>query len=286
MVTLDYSLVAANGDTIPLDGSTGFYLRPGFRGAGIPTTDVKMYPSAGDGSTWASTRRGIRELDLPIMIVGDDRSDVETKLRRLASALADRYGVPKLLATYSDGEAYDIEVHYTGGGETVFGSEAGATFASWPITLQAPDPFWLSRTPVQFSLAYQASARGLIPRLDQLQVSPSEVLGSYLITNPGEVDAYPVWTLEGKSSGSTSVTLNGVGFTYTETMVSGDKRIIDARGATVVDAAGANKYAFLGTAPKLFAIPPGPSTIVISIAGADSSTKLSGFFLPRREVLH
>jgi hypothetical protein len=286
MVTLDFSIIGGNADTIPLDGSTGFYLRAGFRGVGIPPTDVKMSPSAGDGATWRSTRRGIRDLDLPIMVIGADRADVETKLRRLASALSDRYQAPKLLASYSDGDAYDIEVHYSGGGETVFGSEAGSTFASWPITLQAPDPFWSSRTPVQFSLAYQSSTRGLIPRLDQLKVAPSEVLGSYVISNPGDVDAFPVWTLEGKSSGATSVTIGGVGFTYTETMVSGNKRIIDTRAATVVDAAGANKYAFLGTAPKLFAIPPGSSTIAIAIAGADSSTKLSGFFLPRREVLH
>jgi phage-related protein len=286
MVTLNYSLVGGNADTIPLTGAGGYYLRPGFRGVGIPPVEVKITASAGDGGTWRNTRRGVRTLDLPIMIIGDDRVAVENKLRRLAAALADRYGTPKLLASYSDGSSYSMEVHYTGGAETTFGSDAGATFASWPIVLQAPEPYWLSTTPIQFSLAYQAGTRGLIPRLDQLQVAPSEVLGSYVITNPGEVEAFPVWTLEGKASGGTSITRDGLGFTYTEVMVSGDKRIIDARYATVVDDAAVNKYAFLGSAPKLFAIPPGQSTIAITVPGADSSTKISGYFLPRREVLH
>lgn len=286
MVALNFFLIGGNLDTIAFDGSQGFTLTTGFRGIGIAPAEVKIAASAGDGGTWRNTRRGVRAIDLPIVTIGLDRGDVEDKLRRLASALSDRYGAPYLKAVYSDGTAYRMEVHYTGGGETQFGSEAGGTFAKWPITLSAPDPFWTSLEAVNFSVAYTASTNGLLPSLYQLKVNPSEVLGSYLLSNPGEVESYPVWTLEGKASGSTSITRSGVGFTYTEAMVSGDKRIIDAKAATVVDGSGTNKYAYLGAAPKLFAIPPGQSTIAISVPGADSSTKISGYFLPRREVLH
>lgn len=286
MVTLNYSIVGANGDTVNLDGSDGYYLTTGFRGAGIPPTDVRITNSAGDGGTWRSTRRGVRDLDLPVTVIGVDRADVEAKLRRFASALSDRYGTPFLVAKYSDGSSYQIEVHYTGGAETQFGGEAGDTFARWVVTLQAPDPFWTSQQAVSFSLGYDATTRGLLPNLSQLQVKTDSVIGAFTIENPGDVDAYPVWSIEGKST-LTSLSLNGVGFTYTENMATATgKRTINTRTASVVDASSTNLYAYLGTAPKLFAMPPGLSTISLSIAGADSTTRLSGYFQPRREVLH
>jgi phage-related protein len=285
MVDLNFSLTGGNADVIQFDGSDGYILTTGLRGLGIPTTDVRITNSAGDGGTWRSTRRGIRELDLPIVVIADDRDSVESKLRRLAAALSDRYGTPKLVATYSDGSSYEIEVHYTGGAETLFGSDAGSTYCRWMLTVQAPQPYWTSQQLVSFSLAYDGSTRGLLPDLSMLKVKTNSVLGSFTIENPGDVDAFPVWTINGKST-LTSITLNGVGFTYTETTAAGDKRTIDTRNATVVDASSVNKYAYLGTAPKLFAIPPGRSTITVAITSADSSTGLSGYFQPRREVLH
>jgi phage-related protein len=285
MVTLDFALLGANGDTIRLDGSVDFYLTKGFTGLGIPSTDLKLTPSAGDGSTWRSTRRGIRELDLPIVVVGSDRSDVESKLRRLASAMSDRYGTPKLLALYSDGASYEIEVHYAGGAETTFGSEAGSTFANWNIALQAPDPYWTSQQSVLFSLGASSGTKGLLPELDRMLVQTSQLLGSFSVENPGDVDAFPVWTFEGTSTGI-SVTLKGVGFSYTETLGTTGKVIVNTKDATVKDASNVNKYAYLGSAPKLFSIPPGSSTMSITATGSDTTTRISGYFNPRREVLH
>lgn len=291
MVNLNFFILGGNGDTIALDGSQDYYLTTGFRGIGIPTTDVRITNSAGDGGVWRSTRRGIREMDLPITTVGTDRADVEAKLRRLAKALSDRYGTPKLLASYSDNTQYDIEVHYTGGAETVFGSDAGETYAKWVVTLSAPDPYWTSRQAVTFSVSASTGTRGLLAApsapnsLNRLILQSSQVLGSFVVENPGDVDAFPVWTIEGTST-NTAITLNGVGFSYTETLGTTGKIIINSKTATVVNGSGTNKYAYLGSAPKLFTLPPGSSTISVIVTGADTTSKISGYFNPRREVLH
>lgn len=285
MVDLNFSILGANGDTIALDGSDGYIVTTGLRGLGIPSTDVRIDNSAGDGGMWRSTRRGIREIDLPVVVIGSARAEVESKLRRLAKALNDRYGTPKLLASYADGSSYTIEVHYTGGAETVFGTDANDTYCRWGITLSCPDPYWTSTQSVQFSLGYSSTTRGLLPRLDQLQVSSSGILGTFVVENPGDVDAYPVWTIAGAST-NTTIQLSGIGFSYTETMTTSSKVIINTRNATVVDASNTNKYAYLAAAPKLFALPPGTSTMNVTVTGADTSTSISGYFNPRREVLH
>jgi phage-related protein len=285
MVTLDFSLVGSNADVIPLDGSQGLLLMTGFRGLGIAPTELRITASAGDGGTWRSSRRGVRDIDLPLYIEGVDRGDVETKLRRLTAALNDRTGVsPKILATYSDGTSYEIDVRYAGGADTQFGTEAGATYCKWVLTLQAPQPYWVSVQAVSFSVSADGGVKGLLPELDRLLVKSSQVLGTFTVDNPGDVEAYPVWTIEGPST-NVSITQSSIGWTYTETLVGGNLITVNTQNATVANSAGTNKYAFLGSAPKLFAIPAGSSSLSVVMTGTSSASKVSGFFRPRREVL-
>lgn len=290
-MVVNLTLIGANGDTIPLDNGSDFVLSSGFRGTGLAASELRVTASAGDGGTWRGTRKASRDLDVPLTVLGSSRDDVETKLRRFAAALSDRYGTPKLRATYGDGTSYDLEVHYVAGAETTYGSDARNLFCNWAMTWQAPDPFWVSNRAVEFSVGASAQTRGLLAApvgetatLSALRVSSSQALGSLTIENPGDVDAFPVWTIDGPAT-SVSITLDGVGFTYGETLVSGNRITIDTRTATVTNAAGVNKYGFLGTAPKLFRIPPGTSTLSIVATGADSNTRINGYFNPRREVI-
>lgn len=285
------SLLGSNGDTITFDGND-FVIGTGLRGMGIPVSELRVTQSAGDGATWRSTRKAARDFDVPVTVFGSDRSDVETKLRRLASALSDRYGsVPKLRATYEDGSAFEIEIHYVSGAETTFGDDAGNLFCSWPMTWSAPDPYWVSTASTQYSVKADAGTSGLLSAaggstatLSALRVSSSQALGSITIENTGDVDAYPVWVIEGPAT-DVSVTIGGAGFSYTETLIAGDRITIDTKTATVTNAAGTNKYGFLAAAPKLFRIPPGSATLSIVATGADSNTRISGSFSPRREVI-
>lgn len=284
MVDISLSLLGSNGDVIALDNNDDFVAMTGLMGLGIPSTQLRIDNSAGDGGTWRSTRRGVRTIDMPLAVFGSDRGDVESKLRRVANALNDRIGTPKLLATYSDGTAYDIEVHYSGGAETTFGAEGSLTFCQWGLSLQCPDPFWTSTNAVSFSLSADGTTKGLLPELDRLLVKSSQVIGSTAVNNPGDVAAYPTWVIDGPST-AVSITLGGIGFTYNETTIAGNKITIDTKTASVTNGSGVNKYAYLGTAPKLFSLPPGTSTVAISVTGSSTTTKISGFWKPRREVL-
>lgn len=288
MVDLTLSLVGGNGDVIPFSTGSGYVLTSGLRGLGIPSTDVRITPSAGDGGVWRSTRRGIREFDLPITVLGTDRGDVEIKLRRLASALSDRVGKPYLRATYSDGEGpYDIEVHYTGGAETTFGEDAGEVFCKWAITVQAPEPYWTSIDSETFTLGASGEIRGLLPELQKLKVSSSQVIGSVTVENAGDVEAYATWTFRGPMDSVTVTAPNGKSFVYEAEIVEGDTITIDTKMGTVVDQDGVNCYGNLGATPKLFPIPPGRSQLSIEATGTTPETSLiTCSYKPRREVLH
>jgi phage-related protein len=283
------SLTGSNGDQIVFD-EENFILEIGLRGFGIPVPIVRIDKSASDGGVFRFSKRDIRELDFPIMVIGSDRFDLEAKLRRLALILK---GAVTIRADFENERSYDLVAYYNGGAETIYGEDASSTFARWTITLQAPQPFWTSSIPKQFSVAASASgARGLLAAatgtktLSRLLVKTSQALGNVNVENEGDVAAPVVWQIKGPSDNVT-ITLNGVGFSYTETLTSSDTITIDTEAGTVKNQSGVNKYAFLSSSPKLFSIPSGISTISITATGTDTSnSKISGFYNPRFEVIH
>lgn len=293
MVELSLSLVGGNQDVIPFSEGSGYVLTSGLRGLGIPSTDVRITPSAGDGGTWRSTRRGIREIDLPIMVLGTSRRDLEIKLRRLASALSDRQGMPYLRATYSDGEGpYDIEIHYTAGAETVFGEDASDLYCRWVITVQSPEPYWTSVDSESFALGSNGVVRGLLPNLQQLQVSSSQVIGELVIENPGDVEAFPTWTFRGPMDSVTVTAPDGRSFSYDENITASETITVDTKRGTVTDQTGANKYGNLAPSPKLFPIPAGRSRLDVVATGTSpgvggiGASLITCSYKPRREVIH
>jgi phage-related protein len=286
MVNIQISLTGANGDTIELNNED-YVLQTGVRGFGIPNAVLRIDKSAGNGGVYRFSKRDIRELDLPIVVLSNG-GNLEEKLRRLANVLK---SAVTITASYDDGDAYELVAYYNGGAETQFGSNASNDFAVWALTMQAPQPFWTSKSPKQFSVSASSGTKGLlaapsgVSSLSRLLVKTDQALGLVNVENIGDVEAPIVWQIKGPST-NVAITLNGVGFEYTETITSSDTITIDSEKGTVVNQSGVNKYSYLSTAPKLFSVPSGNSVISITATGADSNTKISGFFKPRREVIH
>lgn len=288
MVDISISLIGSNGDTIQLTNEFSDYvLTTGVLGFGIPPTQVRIAESASAGGTWRNTKRGVRDIDLPIVITGTDRQDLETKLRRLSNCLQDINGPTKIRATYSDGTAFELQAHYVGGGDVEYGSESNGKMAKWVISMQAPNPYWESVNPQNYTLQMNDD-RGLlkgVTSLTKLRLSGQYGFGDVTLTNQGDVVAYPTWVITGPVD-SVSISQNGVGFTYDGAIAAGDQITIDTFTGTVTDQDGINRYGNLAAAPKLFAINPGTTTVTISAPGADATSIIAGNFKPRREVLH
>lgn len=286
MVNTTFSLIGSNNDVIPLDGSTGFYLTTGLTGTGIPTTNVRIDPSAADGGIWRNTRKGVRQLDMPVSIIGNSNSDVESKLRRLSRLLQDRNGATKIRADYDSGERWTIEGHYSGGAETQFGDDAGAFWANWVLSIQCPDPFWTRDASESYSLGAGATGRSLIPNLAELSISSSQAIGEMDVENSGDVSSYPVWQIRGPVDSFTMTSRAGESFTYEGSFLADTTVTINTKIGTVTDNTGANMYSNLAASPRLFQIPAGNSIISVTATGADEDTLISMFYQPRKEVLH
>lgn len=258
--------------------------RKGFHVA--PTTLIKRQGAAG-GQRWRRTRRGGRVIDLPVTILGDDRNDTEQKLRALVRLMQDDISAPRLVGTYPSGERLYAEFHYSAGADASYGTDTnGRTFCTWPLTLECDSPYWTSERQVQYSIGPANAGRGLLPKLSRLQVSSSQTLGTVQIENPGDVDAYPVWTLRGPGdAGFKATRFDGQSFQFNAALTASDIITIDTLKKTVTDQNGNNRYADLAGSPKLFSVPKGTSTLSVIMTGTTSASLISLYFNPRQELV-
>lgn len=285
MVDVTISLVGSNGDTISLAESGDFILSTGVSGFGIPATSVRIDQSAGNGGTWRHTRRGVRDVDLPIVILGSDRADVESKLRRLARLLQDGSGPTRIVADYDNGDSLFLEAHYVGGADAQFGTDAGLTFCRWAIQLQAPQPFWESASSQAFTITGGSTGRGLLPQLTKLKVSSSQVLGTVSVTSSADVDVFPVWTIRGPIS-NLVISNGSQSFGFNAPLNAGESITIDTEAGTVVGDNGSNRYALLSAAPKFFTFPTGTTQIQVNGTDTSTSTYIRCEYALRYEVIH
>jgi len=284
MVNINYSLVGSNGDTIVFD-ETDFVLNSGMTGFGIAPTEVRIAQSANDGGIWRYTKRGVRDVDLPITILGTDRDDVQTKLRRLARLTQDKKGPTELVANYSNGESVKLFLHYTGGAESQWGTSAGMTWCTWLISFQAPMPFWESNTEQTFSLTGASTGRGLLPQLSKLKVSSSESLGNVLVSSTADVDVYPVWVIEGPIT-NLLISNGAQSFGFNRAITDEEVITVDTESGTVKNQENENLYSILSPAPKLFPFPPGETNIQVTGTATDGNTFIRCNYALRFEVVH
>ena len=285
MVSVNYSLIGANGDSITFDYST-YVLNQDFMGFNIPPAEVRIENSAGDGGVFRHVKRGVRNLDLPITILGTDRVDVQAKLRRLGKLTQNNSGSLTLRANYSDGDSLDLKTYYTGGAEGQWGSDAGLVWARWTLSLSAPQPYWQSTTVEQFTVTRGATGRGLLPQLSKLRVSSSQALGAILINNTGDVPMYPTYKVLGPIDDLLVRSGSGEAFSFNADLAAGEVIYINTETGEVYDEDDVNRYDILNAAPKLFRIPVGESTVFIEGINVDDNTQVDLFYSLRFEVVH
>jgi hypothetical protein len=281
---VSYSLTGANGDVITFDNSN-YVLNQSLLGFGIPPTLVRIDESARDGGVHRYTRRGVRNIDMPVTVLGTSATDVETKLRRLARLTQDTSG-PTVLTAIRGGGNLTMPVHYVGGAELEYGGDnGGTTWARLVLSFQAPQPYWESDTEQTFSVTTGNTGRGLLPQLSRLRVSSSQALGIINVNNTSDVPVYPSFEVVGPVS-DLEVTLNGLGWRFTENVATGDIYTVDHEAATVTGIGDINRYDILDTSPKFFAFPPGVSTVLVTGTGADLNTLIKCTYNLAFEVVH
>lgn len=228
-----------------------------------------------------------REVGLPLLIQAADAAAVRNQWRTLQRTFDPTRGDGHLQVTGPDGATRELICRYRSGLEGAEGTnDAGLQWQEFTIFLRAHDPYFYASLPIT-QVFTQASATPFFPFFP-LHLGSSQVLADVAVTNPGDVEAWPIWVINGPAtqivlrklaSGSVaeqSLTLN-------TTLLSTDTVTIDTRPGqkTVLGPASANLYGSLAAGSRLWALPTGTSTIRVELSGATGASKVTLTAAPR-----
>ena len=206
-------------------------------------------------------------------------------LDRLTFALwTERAGVPaagRLVFARPDGRARQIEVFCTSGLEQTSEEESRDAYqrdTGYVLTFESGlDPLFSDSAPVGPLVFAAPPDVGGIPPLLPVVLTPSNTLGETAVTNSGNGDAYPIWTVRGPGTPTLSNLTTGRSFSLT-TLEAGEEITVDTRPArqSAVDADGADRWTDLvKTSPRdLWTLVPGRNELNLEIADAVEGSRI------------
>lgn len=209
----------------------GVLLGAGVRGMHMPA--VQRYASESpsvDGSRWRGRRTAEREVFWPLWVQHGARGQSWVDLDRAWWRTMDPDRPGLWTVTQPSGESRSLLCRWTSGADGFEMDPALVGWASYEVYLVAEDPYWQG-TPVVRSWApaapvdfFDTAGDGAPP----FHLSSSVTLETATMSNPGDVEAWPVWRIDGPT---TTVEV-GAGGTVVEVpfaIADGDSLTIDAR---------------------------------------------------------
>lgn len=235
---------------------------------GVSVDDVVPQPR---NITWPIRLRGATHLDF---------LDLWRTYSR-AFALTRRMGPGRLRLARPDGSSREIEAYYQSGWDQEPGQ--GWTHDTPVIALFCPDGFWRDTEPEEILGEYATPVDYLSP---YPSVSGGSVLGATTVTNGGDVEAWPTWTITGPATSitATNVTL-GQSFTLTYSLAVDQVITITTRPGTIVGPGGVNLTSSL-TWPgsRLWRLLPGANDVNFDVGGAGTGSSVQLTYYPRYET--
>lgn len=271
-------------DLTDIDPSVGFFTTPGVAGLYARPYEWTLDQLPRDGADVRAVHGKEARVTWPLHIYSDvSHMDWLTRYREIRNAFlktAWRRATGLLTVYRPDGSARCIDVLYEAGFEGAGGE--GIVSANAAVTLIAPDGYWRSVEPLTETRAFTAGASFLSPFLT---VSPGSVLGSTTITNVGDVEAWPTWTVTGPATQVTATNnTTNQEWVFTYSLAAGEIATITTKRPTVRGPAGQNLVGRINwPAAYLWPLRDGTNSVNFQVAGAANGTSIVMSYYPRFE---
>lgn len=225
--------------------STGVVVTPdGIKGLNMPGFDRYSDSSPSQaGSRFRGSRTQDRKALWPIFIYGGSTGEwIERDRAFWKSMRPDEFGTWEIVSP--EGTSRFLNLYFADDNDKSFGlSPAQYGWSVYAVDLIADDlPYWYGEDIVRtFNVDSGAPFFAASPNV--FTISPGDSTGTATIDNPGDVDAWPVWTITNDHAGA--VLGVGPGSVQIPAMVHGEIWTIDTRPneQSAIDALGADRSA-------------------------------------------
>jgi hypothetical protein len=281
------------GVTWDLSTASGLYWAlPGVKGLGAAPRAITSDPSVRGGSTIRQIQPAARTITLPIYVEGDTHSLFLATWRALALAFTSTRskGAGQLVSMRPDGTSRVIDCTFADGWDG--DPDLGVHEDILTVSLYAETPWWRDPNPTTVSRQYQSTSTSYLAPYPS--VSSDTTLGTTTINNPGDVESYPSWTVNGPAS-SVTAALNSTGQTWTidpnatsighGSLVAGETVtfITDPFAVTGPDGSSWTGALNWPTADG-WALQPGDNSVTYTVTGSGVGTTITLSFFARYET--
>jgi len=286
---LSFTWTGWNAETWQIQGGLGssaVMQLEGRNGLGMPPVTQYFTESATtDGATWQGYRVQQRVFDFPVFVTGSTPTEARAEQARFMSTLRpDKVGV--LAVADPLGNRRYLNLRYLSGADEEFlSSNYGLYWYSHKLRFTAEQPYYYgdsvllefeSVTGVNF---YGGGVGTFAP---DFYIANSQTTDNAIITNPGDVDVWPTWTIHGPFTSFTG-TVGGksIALPIPKTLNHWIRVDSNPEKQTMVDDLGANMWGSAG-AVEFGAIPASASTqLGLTLVGSDAGTKVEVEFTPK-----
>lgn len=237
------------------------------------------------GGRWRRSDHDVRDFVLPLAVAGTSEANLRALLRDLMYRMDPTRGQGRIRVTSPAGDQREITCLYAAGLEGDEKEEStGLQFQSFPLAMTAYDPYWYDVSPT--SETFTTSAVAVFFPIFPLRLTASQLVVDDSVTNAGDVDAWPVWTITGPGSSIKLTNLTTSQSIYFPSLTLGNDETItvDTRPniKSVLLGDGTNMYPYLDSSSFLWALRRGGNAIRLEMTGADyTSTSLTISFYQR-----
>lgn len=282
--------LSRNGQSVVLPTVAGlgdrWLLMAGVDGLDVPATELLDLRAAGQ---YGSYPLGVdvlpRQVFLPVRAVFDTLTGL-LAAKTILNTVTRPYGGDPLRITVQRPDAatrwiegYRVGPGPTWGRDTWLGADGVQLFG---LLVVCPDPWWRGE-PAEQTWEQTATQPGFFP-ITPVSLAASNILGQPVeVAVSGDVATPPKWTITGPATGITAVHAE-TGRTWTLTPPGGlaaaevavvdcDPRVAGLR-LTVVAPDGSSWWRYLDPPGDLWPLPPGPQTVLVTVAGADTGSRV------------
>lgn len=259
------------------DASGRFAPNPVFEADGVPGQS---------GQRLRNVRHGVHEFAMKFWFYDTTEESLRSQLRSIIYKMDPTRGIGRVRVVAPGGDSREIFCRVSSGLglSEVLGEDAGIISQRISAAFIAHDPYWYSVGDTAIVYSGVTDVATFFPFFP-LRLSASAVfVNDSSINNPGDLEAWPVWTISGPGSNIVITNLTtSQSLTLNTSVTSGQSITIDTRpGAkTVLDDGGNSLFPLMTPTSVLFPLAKGDNHIQVAMDSTSATSSIRLAFRPR-----
>lgn len=259
------------------DAAGRFAPNPIFEAEGVPGQS---------GQRLRTVRHDVHEFAMKFWLYDTSESALRTTLRSMIYKMDPTRGIGRLRVIAPGGDSREIFCRVSSGLgiSEVLGQDSAFYAQRISATFLAHDPYWYAVGDTAIVYTGDVETATFFPFFPLRLSAGAVFVDDTSVNNPGDLEAWPVWSIEGPASNiviSNQTTVQSL--TLSTTISDGQTVTIDTRpGAkTVLNDAGTSLFSSLTATSTLFSLARGENHLQVSMDSTTTESAIRLAFRPR-----